>query len=101
MDIESAFKQCPIDPDHIKYGVFAVKEPESGKIQFFLSRALPFGAKASVHGFNRSSRALNVLVHEFAGVTTGTYVDDFPMVAPKQVAKSMFLRMKQQIQQPL
>ena len=84
-----------VDPQHIKYGVFAVKHPETGKILFFLSRALPFGVKASVHGFNRASRALNVLVHEYAGVTTGTHVDDYPMVAPQQVAKSMSLRMKQ------
>ena len=48
-----------------------------------------------MHGFNRASRALYYLAHSYAGVTTGTYFDDFPMVAPKQIAKGMYRRMIQ------
>ena len=57
-------------------------DPSRGTVENF-ARALPFGAKSTVHGFNRASRALNELAHEYAGVTTGTYFDDFPMVAVK------------------
>ena len=93
IDLESAYKQCPVDPGDLKYAVFAVKNPADGKIEFYIARALPFGAKASVHGFNRASRAVNYLVHDYAGVTTGTHFDDFPMIAPKQLSKEMYKRM--------
>lgn len=92
IDLEAAYKQCPVLPDHDKYSVFALKKPGSEEVQYFLARALPFGAKASVHGFNRASRALNHVLHEFGGVTVGTYFDDFPLVAPKQLCEAMFRR---------
>jgi len=82
-----------VEPAHEKYAVLALKNPTSGKVEFFLTRALPFGARAAVHGFNRASRALNHIVHEFGGVTTGTYFDDFPTVAPKILARKMYSRM--------
>jgi len=92
IDLEAAYKHCPVDPAHEKYSVFALKNPETSRIEYYFARALPFGAKSSVHGFNRASRALSFLAHEFAGVTVGTYFDDFPLVAPKQVCGDMFRR---------
>ena len=93
IDLESAYKQCPVAKEHERYSAFAVKNPKSNEVEFFLARALPFGAKASVHGFNRASRALNTLAHRFAGVTTGTYFDDYPMVAPSILSRGIYKRM--------
>ena len=67
-DLESAYKQCPVHPEHLSSSILAVKMPTTEEVEFFIARALPFGAKSSVHGFNRASRALNYLQHEYAGV---------------------------------
>ena len=65
IDLEAAYKQLPIQPDHERFAVFAIKKPKTAEILFFVARALPFGAKASVHGFNIASRSLNHLLHAF------------------------------------
>ena len=85
----------PSRQDHERFSIFALRHPTETKVEFFFARALPFGAKAAVHGFNRASRAINYLVHAYGGVTTGTYFDDFPMVAPEQVSRNMYKRMIQ------
>ena len=93
INLESAYKQCPVSMDHERFSVFALRHPNQEKVEFFFAKAFPFGAKAAVHGFNRASRAMNILVHAYGGVTTGTYFDDFPMVAPEQLSRNMYKRM--------
>ena len=53
-----AYKQCPVAPAHSRYGIFALKNPASHQAEFFIVRSLPFGATASVHGFNRPVHAV-------------------------------------------
>ncbi len=43
MDLESAYKQCPVAPAHARYSPFALKNPESGEVEFFFAKAPPFG----------------------------------------------------------
>ncbi len=86
IDLESAYKQCPIAVAHSRYSIFALKNPDSGKVEFFLATALPFGASAAVHGFNRAAMAINHMVHEYVGVPCTHYFDDFTVIVPETVA---------------
>lgn len=80
IDLEEAYKQCPVELTQSRYGIFAIKNPGTKEVHFFFARALPFGAKSCVHGFNRASRVLNSLLHDFAGAATGTY--RYLMISP-------------------
>ena len=72
----------------------ALKEPDTGEVKFFIARALPFGASAAVHGFNRAAMALNHLVHEYIGVPCTHYFDDFTIIVPKVLASTVDLMTK-------
>ena len=85
IDLESAYKQCPVQPAHSRYGIFAIKNPDAGAVEFFFARALPFGATAAVHGFNRAAMALNHLLHENVGVPCTHYFDDFTVIVPETI----------------
>ena len=63
VDLEAAYKQCPIHPDDYKNSVLVLKDPETNEPAFFVATALPFGAPGSVHGFNRLASAINFLAH--------------------------------------
>jgi len=89
MDLESAYKQCPVAPAHARYSPFALKNPESGEVEFFFAKALPFGATAAVHGFNRAAMALNHLVHAFVGIPCTHYFDDFTIVVPEIISSTV------------
>ena len=94
LDLDSAYKQCPVAPAHARFSVFALKEPDTGEVKFFIARALPFGASAAVHGFNRAAMALNHLVHEYIGVPCTHYFDDFTIIVPKVLASTIDLTTK-------
>ena len=63
-----------------------LKNPDIGKVEFFLATALPFGASAAVHGFNRAAMSINHMVHEYVGVPCTHYFDDFTVIVPESVA---------------
>ena len=37
IDLKSAYKQCPVKPEHEKYSVFELKNPETNKVEYFLA----------------------------------------------------------------
>ena len=81
LDLESAYKQCPLSPTDEHCSICAVENPNTSETEYFLMRVLPFGATAAVHGFNRAATALNKLLHSFAGAPCSDYYDDFCFVA--------------------
>ncbi len=89
LDLEPAYKQCPVVPAHARYSVFALKDPTTEAVEFFLVTALPFGATAAVHGFNRAAMALNHLAHHYAGIPCSHYFDDFTVIAPEELAEEI------------
>ena len=52
LDLEAAYRQLAVRPSHAHLSVICVKNPVSGKAEFFEVCAMPFGATAAVHGFN-------------------------------------------------
>ena len=93
IDLEAAYRQCPVAKDERKYTVFAVKDPQTLKVIYFIANALPFGHRGSVPGFNRAAKALNHILHEDAGSSLSNYVDDFTLVGPKAIVQPQYARM--------
>ena len=89
VDLEAAYKQCPIHPDDYRNSVSALKDPDSNEPTFFYATALPFGASGSVHGFNRLAAALNFLAHSERGLPICNYFDDHTLILPPMRAKSV------------
>ena len=90
LDLEAAYKQCPVRADQRKFTVFGVVNPQTKETEFFVANSLPFGQVSSVHSFNRVSRALNYLMHEYGYATPTNFVDDFTLLAPTQVANIQY-----------
>ena len=86
IDLEAAYKQCPIHPQDHKNSVLVMKDPESNEPAFFIATALPFGASGSVHGFNRLAAAINFMAHKECGLPVCNYFDDYTLILPKAVA---------------
>jgi hypothetical protein len=86
IDLEAAYKQCPIAPSDTHCAVFAAQNPDTGEPDFFIASVLPFGASASVHAFNRVATALNHLLHAYLDVPCTNYFDDFTIIVPASVA---------------
>ncbi len=72
MDLGAAYKQCPVAASHARYSVFALKNPDTGATELFIATALPFGASAAVHGFNRAAMAIDHVLHQYVGVRART-----------------------------
>ena len=89
VDLESAYKQCPVAQKHSHVSVFALKKPESGEVEFFEACALPFGATAAVHGFYRCATALNHTAHHVISAPCSHYFDDFILIAPKALGERL------------
>ena len=70
MDHESAYKQLPMDADHGKYAMAALRRPVAGAWFAFPPRALLFGAEASSTHYNFFPRTLSVLINRIFGITS-------------------------------
>ena len=85
MDLESAYKQLPVRPSQAHLCTCAIKDPDSNEVKFFELHALPFGATAAVHGFNRAARAIEHLLNTLLGIPCTHYFDDFTIIAPESL----------------
>ena len=82
LDLRSAYKQWAVLPADQAASVVSVWNPHVGTYEFFLSIALPFGAVASVYGFNRAARAFRAIATRLCGLVLAAFFDDFPQVEP-------------------
>lgn len=86
VDLESACRQLPVAPAHAPMVAFSLKNPRSGDVEYFESCALPFGAVAAVHGFNRAAQALEDILLGLFGIPRTHCFDNFSFIAPWPVA---------------
>ena len=84
-DLESAYKQLPVRPSHGHWVTCAVKNPITESVEYFELHALPFGASAAVHGFNRAAMAIEHIFTKVFGIPCTHYFDDFIFIAPKEI----------------
>ena len=78
LDLSKAYRQVAIHPDSRKHAVLGFPGKE-GSWQYYLACSLPFGASASVFGFNKIALAvLRILVVKFMALATDFY-DDYTL----------------------
>ena len=82
LDLAKAYKQIPVSAGSRRFGVLMVHHPDDKLPRYFVTRSLPFGARASVYAFNRLSRGLWFLMAKLCHVVLGCFYDDFPIVEP-------------------
>ena len=81
LDLTRAYKQLPIHPNSRRLCVISF--PVNGAWEHFCTDVLPFGAVASVYGFNRVSRSLKHILNCFLSAACLCYFDDFPTLSSK------------------
>ena len=59
VDLRKAYKQLPVSEASLEDSYLCGKDPVSGDPKLFQCRVLPFGARAAVAGFCRTSRMLS------------------------------------------
>ena len=84
-DLSKAYKQVPVSRSSRPFAVLMVHHYETGRPVYFLSNSLPFGASASVFGFNRISRTLWFIASHCCSMMGGVFYDDFPFVEPAKL----------------
>ncbi|CAK9099135.1 unnamed protein product [Durusdinium trenchii] len=85
IDLSKAYKQIPVSSQSRKFAVLMVHHFETERPVYFLSRSLPFGASASVFGFNRISKSLWHIATKGCLMMGGVFFDDFPIVEPESL----------------
>ena len=86
-DHASAYKQLPLDPDHAKFAMVALRHPKLGTWFAFSPRSLLFGAEAAVTHYNCFSRALAVLTNKIFGIPLIAYFDDYGAFCPETIGQ--------------
>ena len=85
LDLSKAYRQVAIHPDSRKHAVLGFPTVK-GSWLYYLSLSLPFGASASVFGFNKIALAvLHILVAKFRALATDFY-DDYTLFEFKPAA---------------
>ena len=69
--------------------VCAMKDPDTEKVMFFELHALPFGASAAVHGFNRAPMALEHILGSVFGIPCTHYFGDLTFIGPDNIMSSL------------
>ena len=83
-DVQSAFRLIPLKPDSWKWLIMKAEDPQTGKIQYFADKCLPFGASISCAIFQKFSDALQFLIEKKTGSIPNSvtnYLDDFLFLA--------------------
>ena len=81
VDLESAYWQLAIDPQHQRFAVIAIWNHCTKGVQLYLIKALPFGAVSSVYGFLRASSAIQVILCRLFAVPMTIYFDGLSLIA--------------------
>ena len=76
-DHEGAYRQIPIPVEDQPLTVVVFCDPATGEHVYFYHTALPFGATASVYGYNRVARAVVFLARKLLDIPVDSYFDDF------------------------
>ena len=76
LDERKAYRQVPIKPDHRKFSVITLKNPESGVPVFFVMVGHSFGLVSAVYNYNRRSAFINEILVSLFGLVAFSFYDD-------------------------
>ncbi len=88
MDLKAAYKQLARKPAHAHLSIIAIWNCNLGCVEFFELVALPFGATASVRGFNWASKLIRKIAVRVFRLLCSVYVDDFPCLEDADLAET-------------
>ena len=75
-DAKSAYKNCPIFGEDLKYARVLLKNIQSGEVVESTHYSCPFGAVGSVYAWDRLAEALVHVLSHFLGIPISRFVDD-------------------------
>ena len=87
-DLEKAYRQLARHPKHAALAVVACWCPSRGELAYFTQAALPFGAAASVLGFNWAATALSVALTGLFRIGSTNLYDDFCVLERPRLLES-------------
>ena len=90
LDERRAYRQVPISPDHRKWSVVALKDPNTGKVAFFVMVGHSFGLVSAVYNYNRRSAAITDILRRVFSVAAFNFYDDKYGFEPEDTATSAF-----------
>jgi hypothetical protein len=79
LDLDAAYKQLLTAKSSLWCAVLAVEDLQGCK-RLFKSNVIPFGASASVYGFNKLARAIYTIGVRLFGLVWNNYYDDYPQL---------------------
>ena len=91
LDERKAYRQVGIRPAHRKFGVICLKNPSSGKPEFFVMVGHSFGLVSAVYNYNRRSAAINEILMSLFGLVAFNFYDDKYGFEPVETINSAFL----------
>ena len=84
-DLQDAYRQLAIMPEHRAHSFICVCEPQHG-LRCYRMLTMPFGSSASVYAFLRTSLAIHALGTRLFRLRWTCFYDDFPAVVPEPLA---------------
>ena len=95
VELRKAYKNLPLSSGALQDSYIVVFSPSEGRPQAFQTLVLPFGARAAVMGFCRTSYAIWRIGVVIFGLHWTVYFDDYFLVA--EVSESRHVDMAQQL----
>ena len=87
LDEKDAYRQLAVKPEHRKYAVIIMKNPNSGKIRYFVMTGHSFGLVAAVYNYNRRSALIDEILRTVFKVPANYFYDDRYGFEPKETAE--------------
>ena len=88
LDERKAYRQVAVRPDHRKFSVICLKDPESAKPAFFVMVGHSFGLVSAVYNYNRRSAAVNEFLVKLFKLVAFSFYDDKYGFEPAATAPS-------------
>lgn len=90
LDERKAYRQVAIQPAQRKFSVICLKNPSSGKPNFFVMIGHSFGLVSSVYNYNRRSAAINEICLKLFNLVSFNFYDDKYGFEPLESVDSAF-----------
>ena len=87
IDLRKAYKQLPVSACSLEDSFLGVINPSSNKFEVYRCNVLPFGARAAVNGFCRTSHAMWHVGLILLSLHWTCYFDDFVIIESEELTK--------------
>ena len=88
LDERKAYRQVGILPEHRRFSVICLKNPESARPCFFVMVGHSFGLVSAVYNYNRRSAAINEILVSLFGLVAFSFYDDKYGFEPVETVES-------------